>query len=146
MAAELGADHSVLRFSSGDTEGDLYNQRSGVVEHEPAEDHQDARIVSERGSSAEAAVAGAAESLQEMEFRAELAGSAEPVSDTVAGTDAEHRKELNRQQERKRLNRSRLTSRNEGPRTHRTRPCAFGWIAKECSPARVRSRRAKSGR
>src|SRR5579863_4645354 len=40
-------------------------------------------------------MAGAAESLEEMELCAGVAGSAEPVSDTVAGADAGTGKELN---------------------------------------------------
>src|SRR5262245_40350924 len=47
VAAELGTDHTVLRLPGRDTEGDLYNKRSGVDEHEPAQDHQDTGIVPE---------------------------------------------------------------------------------------------------
>ena len=84
MAAELGADHAVFCFPGGDSQGYLYDQRGRIAEYELAQNHQDAWFVPERGGGVTAALDGAAESLEEMEFRAELARGAEPVSDFLA--------------------------------------------------------------
>ena len=73
VAAELGADHAVLRLPCRDPQGDLHDQRGRVAEHESAQDHQDAGLVSERGSRVAAALAGVAQSFEEVELRAELA-------------------------------------------------------------------------
>src|SRR5215469_16432732 len=88
LAAKLGADHPVFPVPGGDPEGDLYDERGGVAEHDAAQSDQDAGIVSQHGSSHETVVPGPAERVQEMEQHTELARSAEPIPDPVAGADA----------------------------------------------------------
>src|ERR1700733_755438 len=101
MATELGADYALLCVPCRDSQGDLHNQRGRVAEHESAQNHQDALFVPERGSGSAATLAGASKSLEEMELCAGLAPGAEPVSDSMAGADADVEKELNRQSNRK---------------------------------------------
>ena len=48
LAAQLEPDHSVFRLSGRDPESDLYDQRDGVAEYVAAQDHQNARLVSDR--------------------------------------------------------------------------------------------------
>ena len=88
MAEELGADYPFLCLPGRNPQGHLHDQCSGVAEHESAENHQNARVVPERRSGSEVTLAGPAESLEEMEFAAGLEGSAQPVSDSVAGENA----------------------------------------------------------
>src|ERR1700733_4124705 len=88
VAAELGTDHAVLCLPGRDSQGDLYDQCSGVAEYEFAQDHQDAGLVPQRGSGVATALDGITEPFQEMEFRAELAGGAESLPDSVAGANA----------------------------------------------------------
>src|SRR5688500_1222097 len=63
MAAQLGADYSVLCLPHRHPEGDLYNQCRRVTEHEPAQNHQDARVISKSGGSSATALSCATESL-----------------------------------------------------------------------------------
>jgi hypothetical protein len=56
-------------------------------------------IVPERGAGGAADVDAAEQPREEREIRAGMAGGAEPVSEPVAGTDAEAGKELNREAE-----------------------------------------------
>ena len=87
MERQLGAGDSVFPISGGDPACDLHDQRSGVVAHESAQDHQDAGIVSERGSGDEAAVPGVAERGGQVGHAPALEAGDEPLSDAVGRTD-----------------------------------------------------------
>src|SRR5215213_4151573 len=58
VAAKLGAPDAVFRLPGRHSQGDLYNQRSGVAEHVAAEGDQDPRLVPDAGGRDEAAVSG----------------------------------------------------------------------------------------
>src|SRR5208282_5800167 len=87
MEGKLGARDSVLRVSGRSAQGDLHHQCGGGFAPRSAEDHQEPGIVPERGSGLEAAVSGAAKHQREVGDGAELEGGAEPVRDTVGGSD-----------------------------------------------------------
>ncbi len=59
VARAVGASDSVLCVSGGSAQGGLYHQCGGVAAYEPAQDHQNARLVSDRRGGDEAAVSGA---------------------------------------------------------------------------------------
>src|SRR5580658_2570064 len=132
VAAELGTDHAVLHLPCRDPKSELYDQRSGVAEHEFAQNHQDARFVPERRSGAATTLAGAAASLEEMELRAELARSAEPVSDSLARAHAGFGKELN---QRNRNPKTLKAHQREQGSSYPPEPPVRFVIAKRCSPA-----------
>lgn len=87
VEGELGAHHPVFCLPAGSAQGDLHDQCGGVAAHEPAQDHQEPGIVSQRGSGAEAAVSGAAECERQMGGGAALEGGAEPVRDSLGRSD-----------------------------------------------------------
>ena len=67
LAAQLGADHAVLRLPAGDPQGDLHHQRDRVGEHELAQDHEVPGLAPERRGVVEAVLPGAAQHQQEMD-------------------------------------------------------------------------------
>ena len=52
--------HSVLPVPGGDPQGHLHDQRDREFEYGVAQDHQDARVLSERGGGYQVAVSGTA--------------------------------------------------------------------------------------
>src|ERR1700678_1233464 len=85
VEGELGASDPILPISGGDPASDLHDQCGGVAAHESAQDHQDAGIVSERGSGDEAAIPGVAERDREVGHDPALAAGVELLSDAVGG-------------------------------------------------------------
>ena len=68
---------------------DLHHQQRGIAEPVAAQDHQNPRRIPQRRSGAEAAVSGVAAGGEEVDDAdSPLAGSLEPLHDSVAGTDA----------------------------------------------------------
>ena len=89
VAAELGADHAVFPLPAGHPPSHLHHQQRGIAEPVAAQDHQNPRRIPQRRSGAEAAVSRAAAGGQEVDHAdSSLAGSLEPLHDSVAGTDA----------------------------------------------------------
>src|ERR1022692_2166127 len=89
LAAQLGADHSVLRLPAGDPESDLHHQRDRVAEHVAAQDRQNARLVSDRGCRDEAPVSGSAKRVEKMDHaNSKLERGVEPLRHTLAGANA----------------------------------------------------------
>jgi hypothetical protein len=67
----------------------LHDQCRGIAEPVAAQDHQNARRISQRRSGAEVVVSGSVAGGEEVDHAdLSLAGSAEPLHDSVAGTDA----------------------------------------------------------
>src|SRR5207248_2239553 len=89
VAAELGTDHAVFQLPAGHPPGDLHYQQRGVAEPLVAQDHQNSRRISQRRGGAEVAVSRFAAGSEEMDHaHSSLARSAEPLHNSVAGTDA----------------------------------------------------------
>src|SRR5262250_4000999 len=89
MAAELDADPTVLQLSGGHSQGDLYHQQRGIAEPIASQNHQNPRRISQRRSSFEVAISGAATGGEEMDHAdSSLARSLESLYDSVAGSDA----------------------------------------------------------
>ncbi|ATB60400.1 putative TonB-dependent transporter [Xanthomonas citri pv. fuscans] len=76
----------VLRLPTGDPQGDLYDQRHRVGQHEPAQADQEPRRVPQRRSLDETVLPGSAQHHQEMDAAdPRLEGCAEPLYDPVRG-------------------------------------------------------------
>ena len=89
VAAELGAHYAVFQLPTGHPEGDLHHQQRGIAKSVAAQDYQNPRRIPQRRGSAEVAVSRASASGEEMDHAdSSLARSAEPLHDSVAGTDA----------------------------------------------------------
>src|SRR6185437_14967486 len=88
VAGTMGARDSVLRVSGGSTEGGVHHQRSGIAAHELAQNHQDPRFLSERGSRPQAAVSGARQGGGQMGNGAELEANAELPGLSLRRSDA----------------------------------------------------------
>src|SRR5271169_1428015 len=89
MAAELDAHHAIFQLPAGHPQGGLHHQQRGVAEPVAAQDHQNPRRVPQRGGRAEVAISGPPAGGQEVDHAdSSLARSAEPLHDSVAGTDA----------------------------------------------------------
>src|ERR1051325_9371412 len=67
LATELGTDRAILRLSRRDPQGHLHHQHDRVVEHVAAQNHQDARLVSQRRRRHEATVSGTAQRFEKMD-------------------------------------------------------------------------------
>src|SRR5476649_1568242 len=74
----------------------LHDQCGGIAAHEFAQDYQDARFLSERGSSHEAAVPGATKCDRQVGHDSELERGAEPLSDSMGRADSGRYEPLNR--------------------------------------------------
>jgi hypothetical protein len=110
-----------------------HHQRRGVAAHEPAQDHQNARVVSHRRSRIQAALSGASACGGEMGDGAALETDAQ-----LFGHDVRRPNRRQRRTEINPSNSSEPTSRmSRSP--HRSRPSKFPCITERCSRARVRS-------
>ncbi|SOO32139.1 hypothetical protein XAP6164_810013 [Xanthomonas phaseoli pv. phaseoli] len=86
MAAQLVTTDPVLRLPTGDPQGDLYDQRHRVGQHEPAQADQEPRRVPQRRSLDETVLPGSAQHHQKMDAAdPRLEGCAEPLYDPVRG-------------------------------------------------------------
>ena len=80
LAAELGADSTVLSLPGRNPPGHLYDQCDRVSQYESAKDHKESRLVSKRRGIIEAAVPGVAEHLAEVDNADKrMEGSTEPI-------------------------------------------------------------------
>src|SRR5215470_7690062 len=83
LEGQLGAGDSVLRISAGRAPSHLHHQRGGILAYEPAQNHQNARIISKRRSGFEALVSGAAQRQRQVGCSSALEASAQPFPDAM---------------------------------------------------------------
>jgi Transposase, Mutator family len=80
---KLDAGGAIFRVPGRGAEGDLHDQRGGIAAHEPAQNHQDAGLVSERRSGSKADLSGVAKRDSEMGYGAGLETGPESFSDAM---------------------------------------------------------------
>ena len=89
MAAELGAHHAVFQLPGRHPQGDLHHEQCGIAESVAAQDHQNPGRIPQPRRGVEVAVSRASASREEVDHAdPSLAGSLEPLHDSVAGADA----------------------------------------------------------